>query len=884
MKLRLRSMEARGGGATAETHRIDLPPTATLADLRALLAAKLFAAQPVPAESVRLSLNRSEELVSPVPTATLPALGLASGDLVFFTLYPLKPLAPPAQNLPRNLSPGSASIAKAVDRGKCPEQPGTGGSSSLAQAVDANPRVPAASCPPDAVMAEAVDATKGWSSCVLRDLKREVENAGGAEGTVVGRLVAALHAALFDAGFLTSNPMGSHLSLPRDWPSGALEPLTIKYTIPELVTILPVAEEGKVAVLNFSLIGNFVMVYGYVPGAQSEVRRLCLELPKLEPLLYLDSHRLSEVQEREILELWRVLKDEMCLPLMISLCQLNNLGLPPCLMALPVDLKTKVLELVPGVDLARVECTCKEMRNLAADDNLWKKFVVKFKDHGEGSRGRMSAKARFVEIWTANKRRLKRPSPTFWNYGRGNNPYCPLSLPVINGDSDRLPFIGNHGFLGHSFGNQRRNITPNCNLDGRRRDFLHALILKQRKTIAARPNLYSLHLDYLGNKSSTMEAARYCTNANKPLLQVSGLLPPLYYCSIIILAAETGGSNGHQILKGFQIKYQAQVGDFHFFSSTYVHGRICLIQEIKMYSPPSTDPGRDEEQYFAIGANLLASLDHTMDFNEPIVFPMHNVGQQEGVQLYSSTGDTQLSRNISAGKCLKGGKRKGSGEDSSSIHSQAETGALSQREVSMEPEGADEKAGDADTSREDYVHVRAKRGQSTNSHSLAERFRREKINDRMKLLQDLVPGCNKITGKAMMLDEIINYVQSLQRQVHFLSMKLSAISPEPNCNLNLQDILCSQDARSAFPGYNPQMSNVHLNLYRASQQGFWRPESYGIIQNPANVHMARTAQFSEFPQQRGIIWDEELGNITPDAFTSDTGASSIDNSHSLKVE
>lgn len=43
--------------------------------------------------------------------------------------------------------------------------------------------------------------------------------------------------------------------------------------------------------------------------------------------------------------------------------------------------------------------------------------------------------------------------------------------------------------------------------------------------------------------------------------------------------------------------------------------------------------------------------------------------------------------------------------------------------------------------------------------------RREKISERMKYLQDLVPGCNKIAGKAGMLDEIINYVQSLQRQV-----------------------------------------------------------------------------------------------------------------------
>ncbi|XP_020096852.1 transcription factor bHLH63-like isoform X2 [Ananas comosus] len=77
----------------------------------------------------------------------------------------------------------------------------------------------------------------------------------------------------------------------------------------------------------------------------------------------------------------------------------------------------------------------------------------------------------------------------------------------------------------------------------------------------------------------------------------------------------------------------------------------------------------------------------------------------------------------------------------------------------------------------DYIHVRARRGQATDSHSLAERVRRERISERMRYLQDLVPGCNKITGKAGMLDEIINYVQSLQRQVEFLSMKLAAVNP-----------------------------------------------------------------------------------------------------------
>ncbi|CAL5207726.1 unnamed protein product [Lathyrus oleraceus] len=83
-----------------------------------------------------------------------------------------------------------------------------------------------------------------------------------------------------------------------------------------------------------------------------------------------------------------------------------------------------------------------------------------------------------------------------------------------------------------------------------------------------------------------------------------------------------------------------------------------------------------------------------------------------------------------------------------------------------------------------YVHVRVRRGQATDSHSLAERARREKINARMKLLQELVPGCNKISGTALVLDKIINHVQSLQHEVEILSMKLAAVNPIIDFNLD----------------------------------------------------------------------------------------------------
>ncbi|XP_056851831.1 transcription factor LRL3-like [Raphanus sativus] len=40
--------------------------------------------------------------------------------------------------------------------------------------------------------------------------------------------------------------------------------------------------------------------------------------------------------------------------------------------------------------------------------------------------------------------------------------------------------------------------------------------------------------------------------------------------------------------------------------------------------------------------------------------------------------------------------------------------------------------------------VRARRGQATDPHSIAERLRRERIAERMKSLQELVPNTNKV--------------------------------------------------------------------------------------------------------------------------------------------
>ncbi|XWS62782.1 hypothetical protein CRYUN_Cryun06bG0040200 [Craigia yunnanensis] len=181
----------------------------------------------------------------------------------------------------------------------------------------------------------------------------------------------------------------------------------------------------------------------------------------------------------------------------------------------------------------------------------------------------------------------------------------------------------------------------------------------------------------------------------------------------------------------------------------------------------------------------------------------------------------------------------------------------------------------------DYIHVRARRGQATDSHSLAERVRREKISERMKYLQDLVPGCNKITGKAGMLDEIINYVQSLQRQVEFLSMKLAAVNPTLDFNIdNLFSKEVFPSCTTKFPtvGMSSEMENPPSLQFNPVQQVVsCCGVEMGInsldmalrrtISAPVSIPGASFLDSSCFTQiQSSATWDVELHNLYNVAF------------------
>ncbi|TKY62272.1 Transcription factor PIF1 [Spatholobus suberectus] len=62
-----------------------------------------------------------------------------------------------------------------------------------------------------------------------------------------------------------------------------------------------------------------------------------------------------------------------------------------------------------------------------------------------------------------------------------------------------------------------------------------------------------------------------------------------------------------------------------------------------------------------------------------------------------------------------------------------------------------------------------KRSRAAEVHNLSERRRRDRINEKMRALQELIPRCNK-SDKASMLDEAISYLKSLQLQLQMMSM------------------------------------------------------------------------------------------------------------------
>ncbi|KAE8720157.1 Detected protein of confused Function [Hibiscus syriacus] len=94
-----------------------------------------------------------------------------------------------------------------------------------------------------------------------------------------------------------------------------------------------------------------------------------------------------------------------------------------------------------------------------------------------------------------------------------------------------------------------------------------------------------------------------------------------------------------------------------------------------------------------------------------------------------------------------------------------------------------------------FVHVRARRGQATDSHSLAERARRKKISERMKILQCLVPGCEKVCSYVHLSGE--HFPDSFH--VWFFCMNIDSVNEACFCGPMFYDFGVDLEASTVKP-------------------------------------------------------------------------------------
>ncbi|PKA66509.1 F-box protein SKIP22 [Apostasia shenzhenica] len=461
MKLRIRSTE------TKEKIRVDAPETANLLDLKTLIGSQLSSPDgPAHPEFIRLSLNRTDELVASSSEDTLQTLGLTSGDLLFYTLtsssdstpqFPKRDSAPVPLPVPvvETLNPLSSAAAVAMELTDPPAASLPEPATDDDMEVEPQPSLPekAPSIP-----------------CFLRRVMK-VEK-GEIKGNM-GLTVVAVHAVFLESGFVACGANdGSRL------PEGcttASHLVKVRYSLPDLLDRVDV-EYVRSAILKFSAVGNYVSVYGSVDGNQSEVYRLCLDSSKLAPLLVSSADELDKKEEEEVFKLWKIVKDGLCTPLLIDICQKNGLLLPPCFARVPTDIKIMILELLPGIDLAKAACASSELRYLSSNEELWRRKVMEeFGMLVERNTGG-SWKESFARFWVRRKKvriytrdnplvpyvRTPRIMPAPW----APSPY---RFPMIGGDYDRFPAIGDLGTSRRTGFRQHpasRTFSPQCNFGG----------------------------------------------------------------------------------------------------------------------------------------------------------------------------------------------------------------------------------------------------------------------------------------------------------------------------------------------------------------------------------------------------------------------------------
>lgn len=458
MKLRLRSLQSK------ETIRIEVPDQCSIDHLKQTLLHTLSSS--LSADSLHLSLNRKDELQGSSPEDLVHSLGITSGDLVFFTFNPSAGMSNQSsqgssssqvvgsqiQDIDVDLRNPRLENFEPVSIGPGP----LGAEMTTGSTVEEREKILESDCEEIDVVQDPIEVVKMKCSRPIF-LRRVMKEELGYDRNAHKLLATAVHAVLLESGFVLIDPnLGTEnnlLRIPEDWPSPSFT-MSLLYTLPELL-----AEEGKssaaeVVLLKFQSLGHFVNVYGSLSCRGSSAYRVSLDERKFAQnldLIWVDSlsnNIMDEDEgnpERQVFEFWKVVKDALALPLLIDLCEKTGLPPPASFMLLPADVKLKILEALPGVDIARVECVCTELRYLASSNELWKMKCDQEFGSQDAVSGNRIWKATFAAYYENEKLRDMRTSMIRnhmnFEHRRRHAPY-PFPVPhIIGGDYDIVPGI-----------------------------------------------------------------------------------------------------------------------------------------------------------------------------------------------------------------------------------------------------------------------------------------------------------------------------------------------------------------------------------------------------------------------------------------------------------
>ncbi|XP_068654802.1 F-box protein SKIP22-like [Aristolochia californica] len=502
MKLRIRSLHSK------ETQKIQVPFPCSLQDLKSTIADKISSVS----ESLHLSLNRKDEFVV-APQESLQSIGLTSGDLIFYTLSPngfSAEQALPHENsalgagssVPENQrsrlnkgpdfggtllegvdkTPGTEipvfnlasgetfSVSSGSEREESVSEDGmdkkrkavlTDSSGSSAGETAILDSFQGGYDPGEKLVDMEIDhvALVGGSDSVPGFLKKVLkEEADNVDGNYNRLLIVAVHGAFLESGFVgfdsTKGCIIDGFGIPEGWVGTAKPVLRLEYSVPSL--LLPNSSVLDYVALKVVTLGKYVTIYGSVVGS-SNVFHINLDVSRMAPAIDSICKRygcLDEISgsadEKTVFELWKVVKDELSLPLLMELSDKTGLAPPPCFMRLPVDLKIRILECLPGSDIAKMACVCLELKYLTSNDDLWKKkYIEEFPlSDGEVLNG-THWKEKFAITWEKKKMlaamALRRESPPGFRQNFPMRRPVPFGSPgfIIGGDYDRLPgFVG----------------------------------------------------------------------------------------------------------------------------------------------------------------------------------------------------------------------------------------------------------------------------------------------------------------------------------------------------------------------------------------------------------------------------------------------------------